>query len=197
MDYLFLLKKNITIPSPNVANAYLVFPFTTCVLTYNISPKPQESTMRVELIIADKVTGKHLFTLAQFAITEAGFPTGILLNQTEVSTYNTAKDLLMSEMNILNESLMTKDVEAQGYLSQSLPIPAILQTEIDTIQAQIVAKSAEIVALGTAPTLIPEVRNKYSEVIQYFDNTGSITPAGVIWSKTIPFRGATLGDYLV
>lgn len=197
MNYIFPLKKNITIPSPTVPNAYLVFPFTTCALTYSILPKPQQSTMSVELIIADKVSGKHLFTLTQFAITEAGFPTGVVLNQADIDAYNTAKTTLATEILSLNEQLMAKDLEAQVFISQSLPVPEELTLEIENLQTQLVTKNAELVALGSAPAPITEVRNKYSDVIQYFDNTGSITTEGIVWAKTIPFGGATLGDYLV
>lgn len=184
------------VPSPNVKNAFLVFPYQTCSLSYDVVPLPKEDAMSVTLSLVDKVSGVTIFPLGNYKITEQGFPTGVVLNQAEIDAYNSSLAPLTAEYNSLQTTIFAKQSDiaiaaAQGTDTKDLEAELVLLLE------DLNAVSSAIAALGEVPEKQFEYRNKYSEVIQYFDNSGTITQDGIMWAKTIPFLGLTIGDFIV
>lgn len=64
---------------------------------------------------------------------------------------------------------------------------AALRTELETASEE---RSAEILnelsILGYKPDPIELYVNKYSQVIDYFNNKGELTEAGIVWAKNLP-----------
>lgn len=97
-QYVFELKKPIIIPSPNIRRALLIFPKDTCCLSYEILPKPKDSSMTIILTIVDKETSVVLMQLAQYNVTETGFPSGVYANQTLRDQWKAQFDPLAAQL---------------------------------------------------------------------------------------------------
>ena len=184
-QFFFELKRPITLPSSTIAGAYIVFPTATCVLSYETVPNPKQSAMEVTLTINNKTTKRKLFEVAKFNVTKEGFPTGVILNQEEIDTWNTQYDSLNTELTILVGELA--DLQSQ---KDALEIAGekVLQTLLDDINTKAIAikaKEQEITALYPRPEVNEVYYNKYDDVIQYFDNKGAVTTDGVTWAKAI------------
>lgn len=196
MKNTFQLKRPIIVPSPSVKNAFLIFPYQTCALSYDVVPLPKEDAMSVTLSLVDKVNGTNIFPLGNYKITEQGFPTGVVLNQTEIDNYKKALAPLLVEYNSIQVLVFSKQSDIAIAIAQKLPTET-LEAELSLLLENLNNVSVQISDLGEEPEKQYEYRNKYSEIIQYFDNSGTITQEGIAWAKTIPFLGLTIGDFIV
>ena len=152
--------------------------------------------MVVTLTIVDKETGNQVYTIASYTITENGFPTGVILNQAAIDAWVSSYGSISSAKKALEATLVEKQGEEYQYLADKLDVPAELTLEIESLTEQVAEAEGQLVALGERPEPIELHINKYSDVLQYFDNKGAITADGITWAKTIPFMGLTIGDYI-
>ena len=162
MNYTFEIKKDLQVPSLKNSKAFVTYPKEHFVLGYRIESFPRQEYMNVHIEILDKVKLSVVDVLNSFTVTEQGFATGIISNQTEIDNW-------IASATLLNEQLNNSQDEA----------------EIETLTAQ-------IQELGAKPNPIELYVNKYSEVIEYFDNKGKLTSDGLIWASNLSF----LKDYL-
>ena len=195
-QYVFDLKKAIIIPSPNIRKAFLIFPKDTCSLSYEILPKPKDSSMTVILTIVDKETNAVLLQLSQYHVTEAGFASGIFSNQAERDQWKSQYDPLAAQLIDKQQTLYALEVESITLSNNNQAIPQALLDEISSLDGEISILESNIAGLGACPVGEELYINKYSDIIGYFDNKGAISEEGIAWAKTIRFMGATLGDYL-
>lgn len=195
-EYIFPLVRPLAIPSRNVPGALLVFLPTKHGLTYKVSPFPRDQRLHVTLEVVTLENNVVVYPLSEFDITETGFPSGVALNQDAIDSYLAeyaplvaASDAKYAEMGA-NEDAQVAELANTGQVSQKLiDAYTVLLGEFQELQDQ-------IGALGQQPVPVYEYINKYSEVKDYFDNTMTITPEGLVWAKTIPFLGNTLGDFI-
>lgn len=196
-QYVFDLKRPIIIPSPNIRRAFLIFPKDTCSLSYEILPKPKDSSMTVILTIVDKETSSVLLQLSQYNITETGFPSGIYENQAQRDQWQSQYDPLALQLAQKQQTYYGLQTEVITLTNTNQEVPQALLDEITVLEGEMATLESSITALGEIPSGQEIYINKYSEIIGYFDNKGAITAEGIAWAKTINFLGATLGDYLV
>ena len=196
-NYTFELKRPLIIPSNTVANALLIFPTAKFGLSYSMMPNPKEAYMVVTLTIADKETGNDVFQIASYTITEQGFATGIIVNQAAIDAWIGSFESINTAKTALELTLVEKQGLEYQYLADKLDVPAELTLEIESLKEQVAEATQEIEALGEKPEPIELRINKYSDVLQYFDNKGAITPEGILWAKQIPFMGLKIGDFII
>lgn len=196
-QYVFNLKKPIIIPSPNVRNAYLIFPKDTCSISYEILPKPKDSCMTVNLTIVDKLTHAVLLQLSQYNVTEEGFPSGQFVNQAQRDQWKSQYDPLARQLVEKQQIQYALQTDVIALTNNNQEIPQSLLDEINVLDGEIALLESNIEVLGQCPVGEELFINKYSEIIGYFDNKGAITEEGITWAKTIKFLDGTLGDYLI
>lgn len=194
--YIFELKRPIIVPAP-INNAFLIFPKNKCSLSYEILPKPKVSTMTIILTIVDNDNNNILMQLAEFNITEQGFSSGIFSNQTTIDDWNTSYTPLATALLEKQTTFYALQTEALQLSATKQPIPQELLDQMTVLDGEINEITANITNLGPKPIGQEIFINKYSDVIQYFDNKGAITEAGIEWAKNIPFLGFTIGDYIL
>jgi hypothetical protein len=195
--YTFALKLPLQIPSPTIPGAILFFPKEKFGLSYSIIPNPKASEMHVTLDVVELANPKNTFKVAAFSITENGFSTGVILNQVEVDAWHASATDLNGQLSLKYAELVDYQAQEQALIEAGLPVSNQLAQNIRKAQEDVDALIADITALGPEPIPDELFINKYADVIQYFDNTGAITPEGVLWAKSIPFMARTLGDYIV
>jgi len=159
-DYTFPIKKDLSVPLIKNNKAFITYPAEHFALTYTIQPFPRQEYLNVHIEIVDRVTGIVVDTLNSFTITEQGFPTGIITNQSEIDSVRATHEQLSP---LLSEAIASEN-----------------QEEMDRL-------ISEIAALPTVPTPIELYVNKYSEVSEYFDNKGRLTSEGFIWASNLSF----------
>jgi len=225
-QYTFNFKEDFEMPSVSYfpAGAYLKFSKDVFGLTYSIKPNPREKTMTVNVSTVDLATQRIVWDVYTWLITEQGFPTDVVINQDEINQYEVTLQTLINQLAIFNDELtglqnqkvlLQDEVntlqaqydaledkttpEAEGLLQQINDKKAnieIVDESIIVIQNNITNKQNEINSL-----VRPQVQylyvNKYSDVLKYFNNDGSLTDDGIVWAKTAILFGKPLGDYLV
>jgi hypothetical protein len=92
----------------------------------------------------------------EFTVTEEGFATGVITNIEDIHAWDIDRAAL------LNSLESTIDEEEQSLIYQ------------------------QITQLGNRPQEQELFINKYSEVIEYFNNKGELTEQGIIWAKNLP-----------
>lgn len=195
--FFFPLKTALVIPSTEAAgHGLLVFLPGDNGFTYKVSPDPVSKSLNVSLFLTSEKNPDWLFKLAAFDITEAGFPTGVLLNQQEVDDYANNVSQINADIAANKISLSAKYAERAAFIAENEDIPLELSQEIFDLEKAALLLADQRNNVGDAPTPEPEIVNKYSEVINYFDRDGSITADGIEWAKGIRFAGLTIGDYI-
>lgn len=196
-NYTFELKRPLIIPSNTVQNALMVFRPSHFALSYSMMPNPKEGYMVVTLTIVDKASGNEVFQIFSYTITEQGFATGVILNQAAIDAWVASFGSINDAKNALEATLVDKQSEEYQYLADKLDVPAELTLEIESLTEQVAEAVAQLEELGDKPEPVELHINKYSDVLQYFDNKGAITADGVLWAKQIPFMGLKIGDFII
>lgn len=195
--FTYILKNDLILPAIGYPSAgYLLFPKNEFGLTYEVYPKPKQKTMIVKLGVGRLSTGDMVWELTNYDITEKGFITSQISNQSEIDIYNETKKNLESNIISLNNNIITKQIEIQSYTNQNLEIPQILKDELQSMISSLNTLNTELNSL-IEPEPIPIYINKYDDVIGYFKGDGSLTEEGVQWAKTVYYNGVLLGDLIV
>lgn len=196
--FIYKLKRALALPvSKTQKRGYVVYNSRDFGIGYNSVPNPRDKVLQVSLAIFDIESNEMVQSIDNYIITEAGFPTNVVINQTDIDN---AKELIASK-----QSDVAK-VEGRLQAAYSEEAAAVAegatQQELDAIATEIQQYIAEFraiqVELQQLSVPAPQILyvNKYSDIIKYFSNDGSITDEGVVWAKSIPFLGLTLGDYI-
>jgi len=225
-EYTFNFKEDFEMPSVSYfpAGAYLKFSKDVFGLTYSIKPNPREKTMTVNVSTIDLATQRIVWDVYTWLITEQGFPTDVVINQDEINQYEVTLQTLINQLSILNDELTglqnqkvllqdeVNTLQAQYDVLEDKTTPeatALLQqiteknTEIAIVEDSIVYKNNEItnkqneINSLVRPQPVYEYVNKYSDVLQYFNNDGSLTEDGIVWAKTIKLFGKPISDYII
>jgi len=194
-DFIFEIKRPLIIPVSEYSNeGVIVYNVREFGLGYSIMPNPREKIMTISLLVfrlADEVV---IRSLATFNITEQGFKTGVVLNQAEIDAVLLRRKKLNEKLQESQTNLLLLKAEEASLASQELDTSEIAKLIVIT-EAAIEELTQELYN-----EILPQEEylyiNKYSDIIEYFDKDGSITPEGIEWAKTVPFRGGTLNDYL-
>ena len=196
-NYTFKLKRPMVLPSPQISGALLLFMPDRFSLSYEMIPRPKEETMVVNLNIVEAATGNNALQINSFTITEQGFPTGQILNEAEIAAWVLADTETRAEIAEVTTNLLEKQGEEYALIQAKEEVPKELTEAIVALSAQLGELQAELVSIGEKPLPVLEYFNRYSEVLQYFDNKGAITPEGIAWARQIPFLGFTIGDFIL
>lgn len=201
MAFLFNLKRSIILPQGD--GSYLVYPKNAFSFAYAVIPDPKRRSLRISLLMANKQTEEIVRTIAEFDVTDAGFPTGITTNQAEIDAWQLDFDSLMEDYAKATNDFAVKKQQELALLAE-LPTNPDLQRDLDEVVAALVglkeametAKAAVDLKRTERPAPVELFINKYDDLIGYFNNDGSITDDGIVWARTVPFFGATIGDFL-
>ncbi len=201
MAFLFNLKRSIILPQED--GSYLVYPKNAFSFAYAVIPDPKRRALRISLLMANKATEAIVRTIAEFDVTDAGFPTGVTTNQAEIDAWQLDFDSLMEDYAKATNDYAVKKQEELALLAE-LPNDPEVQKDLDIVVAALVglkeametAKAAVDVKRTERPAPVELFINKYDDLIGYFNNDGSITDDGIVWARTVPFFGATIGDFL-
>jgi hypothetical protein len=225
-QYTFNFKEDFEMPAGNYfpVGATLKFNKDAFGLTYNVFPNPKTKTIRVNLNIINFATDSNIWDVYAWLITEQGFPTDVVINQDEINKYEVTLQTLTNQLAILNDELTglqnqkvllqneVNALQAQYDALEDKTTPeatALLQqiteknTEIAIVEDSIVYKNNEItnkqneINSLVRPQPVYEYVNKYSDVLQYFNNDGSLTEDGIVWAKTIKLFGKPISDYII
>lgn len=201
MAFLFNLKRSIILPQED--GSYLVYPNNAFSLAYAVIPDPKRRSLRISLLMANKQTDEIVRAIAEFDVTDAGFPTGITTNQAEIDAWQLDFDSLMEDYAKSTNDFAVKKQQELALLAE-LPTNPDLQRDLDEVVAALIglkenmetAKEDVDLKRTERPAPVELFINKYDDLIGYFNNDGSITDAGIVWARTAPFFGATIGDFL-
>ena len=194
---IFPLQRSLILPATQRPNkGLIVFLAGQFGLTYKVLPNPSEKSMSVELYVTDLSDPSWKYLLRVFNITEAGFPTGVILNQDALTAYDTAYSTLKLELSTIELELAGLEVQWPALQAAEEPIPEELIARVEELRTNHATTLAAIKEMGLRPTPELEYYNKYSDVINFFEKTGEITDDGILWAKNIPFFGAVLGDFI-
>ena len=225
-QYTFNFKEDFEIPSQFYfpAGVFIRFPKDLFGLTYTMTPNAREKTMTVNVSTVDLATQRIVWDVYTWLITEQGFPTDVVINQDEINQYEVTLQTLTNQLALLNDELtglqnqkiLLQDevnaLQAQYDALEDKTTPeatALLQqiteknTEIAIVEDSIVYKNNEItnkqneINSLVRPQPVYEYVNKYSDVLQYFNNDGSLTEDGIVWAKTIKLFGKPISDYII
>lgn len=201
MAFLFNLKRSIILPQDD--GSYLVYPKSAFSFAYAVVPDPKRRVLRISLLLANKGSEEITRTIAEFDVTDEGFHTGVITNQAEIDAWQLDFDSLMEDFAKATNDLVAKKQQELELLAE-LPTNPDLQRDLDEVVAALVtlketmetAKAAVDLKRTERPAPVELFINKYDDLIGYFNNDGSITDAGIVWARTVPFFGATIGDFL-
>ena len=178
----FKLLRSLVIPAfgrPNKGK--IVFSADEFGLSYEVSPFPADKLIKVNIFVTELSSGWKL-SLKELSITEAGFPSGVILNQSEIDSYNSNYSRLTELSAKLSEEAAIEAVEVK--IGEPTP-------KMD----QLIEANKELASL-VQPTPNELYINKYDEMIQYFNADGTLTDAGIEISKEIGFFGGKIRDYI-
>ena len=201
MAFLFALKRSIILPQED--GSYLVYPKSTFSFAYSVVPNPKARSLRIALLLANSTTEEIKRTIAEFEVTDAGFPTDVIVNQAEIDAWQTSFDAQSETYSTAAQAYAVKKQQELALLAE-LPSNPALQEDLDKVTDDLVIllatmenekKNLDDIRVAR-PTPQPLFINKYDDLIGYFNNDGSITDAGIVWARTVPFFGATIGDFL-
>jgi hypothetical protein len=201
MAFLFALKRSIILPQED--GSYLVYPKSTFSFAYSVVPNPKARSLRISLLLANSTTEEIKRTIAEFEVTDAGFPTDVIVNQTEIDTWQESFDAQSETYSTAAQAYALKKQNELALLAE-LPTNPNVQQDLDLIVAELVIlfenmenekKSLDDIRVARPVAQLLFI-NKYDDLIGYFNNDGSITDAGIVWARTVPFFGATIGDFL-
>jgi hypothetical protein len=197
-EYTFNFKEDFEMPSVSYfpAGAYLKFSKDVFGLTYSIKPNPREKTMTVNVSAVDLATQRIVWDVYTWLITEQGFPTDVVINQDEINQYEVTLQQLTAELAILTEELNALQAEYDALEDKTTEEAEALLVLINNKTVEVNNKQNEINSL-VRPVPVYEYVNKYSDVLQYFNNDGSLTEDGIVWAKTIKLFGKPISDYII
>jgi len=182
----FPLTKNLVIPATgNPSKGYLLFPAGEFALSYDVRPQSRKNKLEIILTVEEISTGETAWILGIYEITEIGFPK--VINQSEYDKYTQDVASLTASMIPLVQQRATLLSTLAEYPENQSQIDS-LTTTIEDYQTQI-NNLAEVV-------LQVEYVNKYSDIIQYFNGDGTLTPEGIEWAKQVIFLGEPLSNYI-
>ena len=201
MAFLFALKRSIILPQED--GSFLVYPKSTFSFAYSVVPNPKARSLRISLLLANSVTEEIKRTIAEFEVTDAGFPTDVIVNQAEIDAWQALFEAQSETYSTAAQEYAVKKQQELALLAE-LPTNPDVQRDIDQIVAELVGL---LETMENEKKTLDDIRvarpapeqlfiNKYDDLIGYFNNDGSITDAGIIWARTVPFFGATIGDFL-
>lgn len=196
-NYTFKLKRPMVLPSPQISGALLLFMPDRFSLSYEMIPRPKEETMVVNLNIVESTNGNMALQISSFTITEQGFPTGQILNEAEIAAWVLADSTTRGEIAATTAELLEKQGEEYALIQAKEEVPKELSEAILALSTTLGELQAELVSIGEKPEPVLGYFNRYSDVLQYFDNKGAITAAGILWARQIPFLGLTIGDFIM
>jgi len=153
---IFNLKQDLIIPFKG--ESYITFPKDHFALSYRMQPNYKQSYLNVTVDIVD-LQDNFVSVFKEFAVTEEGFATGIITNLEDVHAWDI--DMVALE-NAMATALDNGNEEEQSTIT------------------------VQIEQLGYRPQEQELFINKYSEVIEYFNNKGELTEQGIIWAKNLP-----------
>lgn len=196
--FIYKLKRPLVFPvSKTEKRGYVVYNSRDFGIGYNSLPNPRDKVLVVSLAIFELETGQLVQNIDSYVITESGFPTNVIVNQAEIDA---ARQLLSD---VQSDITKTENRLQSAYAEEAAAVvEGATQETLDAIKATIQHYLTELEDLRNQLQAIsipaPEILyiNKYSDIIKYFSNDGSITEEGVVWAKTIPFLGLTIGDYI-
>jgi len=188
---IFPLTTNLIVPATGNPNkGFLLFPSGIFGLSYDIAPKPRISRLDIVLSVVETSTKETVWPLGVYEITEQGFE--LVLNKEEIKEASVLLDTAKAELLVLQETFALADAAFQED-----------QNDSELLEAYTVAydaatsKQDEVNGLEAAmPEPVVEYVNKYSQIVGFFNGDGTLTDAGVVWAKTIPFGESVLGDYI-
>lgn len=194
-EFIFKLKRAIAFPVSLYDNqGIIVYNERDFALGYSTVPNPKEKMITINLLmyrLSDEVVTRVLNT---FVITEQGFPSGGILNSEDIAIANAKAAKFVETIAALQESVLALSIEEAALAASGQDTTEIgaaileLNHQLDTAR------------IGQQTLVIPqpelEYVNKYSDIINYFNKDGSITEAGIVWARTVPFMGVTLDAYL-
>lgn len=196
-SYTFALKRPLILPSSSISKALLFFRADVFGLSYSMMPNPKEAYMVVTLTVVNIQTGETALELASYTITEKGFSTGVITNAAEIAAWVSSATTIEGGVALKSGQLYLKQGEEYALIAAAQEVPKELTDEIAALTGEIATLQAQLVALGEKPEPVELFINKYSDVLQYFDNKGAITEEGIAWARNIPFLGLKLGDFIV
>lgn len=178
----FQLKKPIVIPAYGRPNkGLLVFLPGDFVVLYEVVSNPSAMLMDITLLLVDTLDGVKI-PLQHFAVTEKGFWSGLYSNQDEIDAYHTDKESQIALVTSLREAAAEEAVSEEANDS--------------SVTAQYLTEMRKLSEWPPEPQPVPVMVNTYSEVLQYFNSSMTLTQEGLEWGKTLPLLKGKMEDYL-